>query len=755
MNQYLSHFLVRVTAGLVIIGLVLSGIVGLQLMWLDDQSVTAKVTNMMGRQRYMAAKLSDTLVLMAATDSQTERIRYRVAQKYWIDKLKSNQAVLLGLNSISMFPPVLTDQMHKLAEQGLTPPLSTRLDAYLQAVANIKGGDIGIVAKQVRDVQVNYEQPYVQGLDETLAQFQAWHTQSLAWLKLKIALLWGFAYIFMVFAFRLVFRGAAKRLQQVIVTLDRQKRGSDKSLITVREHADRYDLALRGTVIGVWDWDIETNRLWWSPLLMDMLGIQPDMFIPHLSEFEGRLHPDDHNRVMQLARAHLMHNARFDCEYRIRHMDGHYVWCHARGQAQYDSTGKAIRMVGAMDDISARKKNDVNSHLFKVGLEASSVCVGIIDMRDPLRRFSYASPALCALTGYDEARILSANLHILSGPETALSDLDRIDSAMKRSENLVLKITHYRADGSSFLDRMQLVPVPANGGTVHAYVTVHYDLSQDLRREYQEASRQRLESLGALSSAVAHEINNLLVPMMIAHDIIAPSLSPDADPYAREHLDLVRDYADQAQNIVRGILTFTRKNTEDMVLVSIPDILREAIDFMRGLTRYGTDIKVVGVDDAALMGYINPVELRQVLTNLVHNAEYAMKDQSGRQLITISVRATQLSTKQRDDLHLETHDFIVLTVADTGMGMPPEIMERIFEPLFTTKPVGQGTGLGLSVAHGILRSWGGAITVSSTVGQGTRFDLYIPRVSKEPDYLDLADVVEPPQAQHAQAAYGQ
>lgn len=128
-----------------------------------------------------------------------------------------------------------------------------------------------------------------------------------------------------------------------------------------QESEERYELAVRGSTVGLWDWNIRTNELYWSPRFKEIVGITDEQFVPHFSEFEGRLHPEDHQRVIDaVAVGHLKNREPYDIEYRLRHVDGHYVWIHAKGQAIWDDVGNAVRMAGSVDDITGKRHAELS-----------------------------------------------------------------------------------------------------------------------------------------------------------------------------------------------------------------------------------------------------------------------------------------------------------------------------------------------------------------------------------------------------------
>jgi len=241
-----------------------------------------------------------------------------------------------------------------------------------------------------------------------------------------------------------------------------------------------------------------------------------------------------------------------------------------------------------------------------------------------------------------------------------------------------------------------------------------------LRRELGElrerlARNDKLTSLGMMAAGVAHEINNPMsyvtsnVEALLADLRDAPALAPKLQPYRDEILAETIDGIQRVNTIVADLRRFAREDPSAMVEFDLNEQVSAALRIARSQFHPGVDLRVQLSRLPPAFG--RPQQLTQVVLNLVVNAGQAIE---GRGTVTVATRADP------DEFHIE--------VRDTGAGMPPQVVEKLFQPFFTTKPVGKGTGLGLAVAHGIMRAHGGRIEVSSRVGWGTTFWIHLPRV---------------------------
>ena len=235
---------------------------------------------------------------------------------------------------------------------------------------------------------------------------------------------------------------------------------------------------------------------------------------------------------------------------------------------------------------------------------------------------------------------------------------------------------------------------------------------------------QRLESLGTLAGGVAHEFNNALQPLLLYTELALEDLPADSATAA--HLERVLELAHRAKGLSQQILTFGRAGDEaEFEELPIVPVVEEAIMMIRALLPATVDLRLdIGADPGAVR--CDPAQIQQLVVNLCNNAFQALSSGGGYIRVSLWRELVKVDMASRHP-HLRSGDYVVLAIADTGQGMDAETIERVYEPFFTTQDVGEGTGLGLSVVHGIVRRHDGEILLSSEVGQGTEFRIYLPR----------------------------
>ena len=252
----------------------------------------------------------------------------------------------------------------------------------------------------------------------------------------------------------------------------------------------------------------------------------------------------------------------------------------------------------------------------------------------------------------------------------------------------------------------------------------------ELREKEQEVIRrqhtQKLESIGTLAGGIAHDFNNILSSILGFTELALDDAPKDS--ILEDNLQEVYIAGKRAKDLVKQILAFARQSEEAMVPIRVDTIAKEAVKFIRSSIPATVKIQPAIESDAVMMG--NTTQMHQIFLNLCTNAAHAMEENGG----TLEIKLTDIFIDLPPDKatpELDPGKYIELLVSDTGTGISPEIIDHIFEPYFTTKKQGEGTGMGLAMVHGIVKSYGGKISVDSTLGKGSTFTVLLPAVETE------------------------
>jgi PAS domain S-box-containing protein len=288
----------------------------------------------------------------------------------------------------------------------------------------------------------------------------------------------------------------------------------------------------------------------------------------------------------------------------------------------------------------------------------------------------------------------------------------------------------HRKDGSPLHVIAAGSPIMVDGqikGVVAVYTDITHQKALEHERRGYEAriqQMQKMEAIGMLAGGIAHDFNNILSAVIgYAELTLIDTLEA---PHIHRNIQQIHDAGMRARDLVQQILTFSRQDEKELKPLQVGSQIKEALKMLR--SSLPTTIEIVsGVSSPVDNVMADPTQIHQIVMNLCTNAAQAMEETGGR----LNVGLSQVTLNEEDiRLHpgLQTGAYAKLSVQDTGAGIPADIVEKIFDPYFTTKEKGKGTGLGLAVVHGIVQSYGGAIAVDSTPGRGTNFHVYLPTI---------------------------
>jgi PAS domain S-box-containing protein len=345
----------------------------------------------------------------------------------------------------------------------------------------------------------------------------------------------------------------------------------------------------------------------------------------------------------------------------------------------------------------------------------------------------FLSPRMRALDGQRADSAITSGTQWRDSVPMHAEDRPRFDAALREHFagrhprfECEFRVRHSNGDWHWLLARGRCLfdaagkPARFVGSAIDITVQKQAQLDKE-QLESQLRQSQKMEAIGTLAGGIAHDFNNVLGAILGYGELALRHAAADMD--LKRYLDNVMHAAERAKILVERILGFSRSGLGDSVQVNVQAVVEETIELLEASLPTGIRIdSTLTAGTAAVLG--DPTYLHQVTMNLCTNAIQAM---DGGGVLEIGLeRAELIEPRTLARGALPPGDYVRLTVADTGAGIPPAILERIFDPFFTTKKVGEGTGLGLSVVHGIIADLGGGIDVTSTVGQGTRIDIWLP-----------------------------
>jgi len=350
-------------------------------------------------------------------------------------------------------------------------------------------------------------------------------------------------------------------------------------------------------------------------------------------------------------------------------------------------------------------------------------------MVDAAGQTSFVNPALQLLLGYSADELLGRPWTDFM-PASAVGPDDE-PAVPPQDTGALHDIRLRRSDGSDLWARLSTSAIVDEQGRSAGVLAMVTDVSAhhqaESRRAVLEAQlrqAQKMEAIGTLAGGIAHDFNNILASILGNVALVRQDLGDGHPSLAR--LEQISQAGTRARSLVQQIVAFSRQQPQQRVAQPLRPLLEETVDLLRSTLPARVEL-VLQLADTPLPVAADATQLQQVLMNLCTNAWHALPGGAGR--IVIGLAAETLDAVAASALgDLAAGAYAHVWVADNGSGMDEAVRQRIFEPFFTTKPVGQGTGLGLAVVHGIVASHGGSITVHSTPGQGSSFDMYFPLV---------------------------
>jgi PAS domain S-box-containing protein len=470
---------------------------------------------------------------------------------------------------------------------------------------------------------------------------------------------------------------------------------------------------------GYRDWSVEfiDNKI------EQITGHAAEEFNTRKIKWSDIIFPDDiHAASLDFQKALKTKDQSYVREYRIESKDNRIYWIQDRGQMV--SSGKEVEYIsGVFYDITRQKQTEQESLLLATAIEHAAESVIVSDKSGTIQ---YVNPAFEQLSGFSREEIVGQNFRIFRSDKHDEDFYKKMWKVISRGNIWSGYITNRIKDNTLREFETKISPVLNRSGEIVSFVSVNRDVTQEKVLEAQLQQAHRIQSIGTLAGGIAHDFNNILSAIIGYTELTVDYLEKGSLPY--NNLQEVLEAGKRAKDLINQILTFSRQSEQDLKPIQLKLIVNDALKLIRATFPSSIEIRTDLKTDAAILG--DQIKIHQILMNLCTNASHAMQEKGG-------VMSVSLSEVEIDSDFIVKHfdikpgSYLKLSVSDTGHGISSSLMEHIFDPFFTTKEKGQGTGMGLSVVHGIVKSHNGTIHAYSEPGQGSTFNVYLPVIERQ------------------------
>jgi PAS domain S-box-containing protein len=497
---------------------------------------------------------------------------------------------------------------------------------------------------------------------------------------------------------------------------------------------------LEATTDGIWTWDFLSGELFFSSKYYTMLGYEDNEFASGYENWINLIHPDDRESAIKTSEECLKTKPeKYENEFRLKTKTGEYKWIKARAKiTEWDGNGNPLYMIGSHEDITQRKRSEIllEESKKRLSLALFGGGLGVWDWNFETGEYFF-DEYWASMKGYNPCDLVP-NLETwknLIHPKDFQGVIDRLNSHLKGlTEFYEAEYRMKRKDGTWIwiLSKGKVFEKDKAGNPLRACGT-HHDITEKKEYEIKQANLEKrlqhlykMEALGALAGGIAHDFNNILVPIVGLSEMLMEDFPEESEHYS--YSKEIFKSGMRGSELVKQILAFSRQSESEIIPVNFQSIINDTVKLARAAIPSSIKIKT-NIDKKCGNINGNPTQLHQIVMNLLVNAYHAIE--SGNGIISLGLVQKYLDGDNLPGVSPAPGEYAVFTVEDTGKGISSDIMDKIFDPYFTTKDKDKGTGLGLSVIQGIVDQFKGFIKVYSEIGKGSVFSVYLPLAQKD------------------------
>jgi len=508
----------------------------------------------------------------------------------------------------------------------------------------------------------------------------------------------------------------SRKLYERMKTADRE----------LQKVVSRYHLLAENIIDIIWTMDMQRKLTFISPSVIHVLGYRiedlvgkklDDLLFPGYIETVDEVMRQWLQRLKKNKKKRVQFKDVFEME--IRKKSGQPLWMETKVVSLTDERGRPSGFLGVSRDISDRKKKEKEIIILATAFKQIDEGVVITDGEGIIL---YINEAFRRQSGFTRKSFMGTPLGKLEYESELNHDRQSLQAAFGKGKSWKGRLERKRKNGVSYQVNASLTPIRDEDGKVSNFVYIERDITLELKIQNKFLEMQKMEAMGTLAGGIAHDFNNILMPIIVNSEMLLWDVGKD-DPQ-NVYFNQILESAKRGKELVKQIISYSRQSSVQKKPIDLVPLIKDSVSFLRASLPSTIQIEtVINAHDVLIEG--NPTQIHQVIMNLITNAADAIGAKGGRIKITLDHHETE-AVNAHPESQLKEKPYARISVEDSGTGIDPGILNKIFDPFFSTKDPGKGSGMGLSVARRITHDHGGTISVDSEPDKGAVFHIYLP-----------------------------
>jgi PAS domain S-box-containing protein len=482
----------------------------------------------------------------------------------------------------------------------------------------------------------------------------------------------------------------------------------------LRLFSERLSLATKAASIGIWDWDLRTNQVYWDEKMFEIYGLPKQDPMPY-ERWLQTVHPEDLARVMESRKSVVANKGHCAVEFRITRQNGAVRYIQGADCVVLNEKQEVIRLLGVNIDVTEHKKTEhkIQEQANLLGLASDAIVVRGLD-----EKIQYWNKSAERLYGWTSEEALGADFTIIAAEDPA--PFEEAKGILLEKGEWSGEVSKTTKSGTNVIVASRWTLLLDDRHNPRSILAIDTDITEKKQMEALFLRNQRLESIGQLAGGIAHDLNNILAPILLGAQMLRQNVHEPDSPFI---LATIEANAQRGAEIVKQVVAFARGVDGQRVQLQARYVLAEICGIIRETFPRSITLKTEQQQNLWTI-FGDATQLHQILLNLAVNARDAMPRGGILALAAENLMLDHAEASLRPGLEPGPH--VLFKISDTGTGIAPEIAAKIFDPFFTSKGPEKGSGLGLSTVLGIVKSHKGHVEFESKVGHGTEFRVYLP-----------------------------